>query len=388
MKKIKGQPKSTKLKKIGGQKSHIHELEATLATLERGKYMWQSTFDAIRDPVLIIQEKYTIDRANLAAAEQAGCDVRQLVGQKCYQAFAGRKEVCPGCPLELTVKKETPHTVWIDGLIGEQDFQVSSYPFQGQDEGRAVVHHYRDVTEEKRLQRRLMQSDKMAAVGMLAGGVAHEINNPLGGILAFAQLAMSDLGPNSPALEDLKEIESAAIRCKKIVENLLDFSRQSKDSDQKTLDPVELVEGILPLIKLKLKSSGVEVHTHYDATLPKICGNSNRLQQVVMNLLTNAAHAMPKGGNIAVTIMADEDVKIMVRDEGIGMSKEVMERIFDPYFTTKTQGEGTGLGLAISYSIVSEHNGYIDVKSEVGKGSTFTLVLPPSSKEKQKERVL
>lgn len=358
----------------------LANLEHLAATLSRAKYMWESTFDAIGDPVMIIDANYTILRANLAAADRSGHDIREMIGQKCYDVFAHRNEICPLCPLQSTLQRRSPNNIWIDQLMGERDFQVNSYPYEdAAAHTPAVVHHYREVTEEKRLQRKLVQSEKMAALGMLAGGIAHEINNPLGGILAFAQLIMRDLEPGSPLRDDLKEIEGAALRCKQIVEDLLNFSRQSQDSEKMVFSVNEVVQKVLPLMRLKLHTQQIELETDLDHSNPQVLGYPTRLQQVILNLLTNAAQAIESAGRIRIRSCLDKAhhrVEIQVEDNGRGIAAADLDRIFDPYFTTKEAGEGTGLGLSICYSIISEQDGQIKVKSEVGQGTCFTVVLP------------
>ena len=368
----------------------VSSLEQLTATLSRAKYMWESTFDAIGDPVLIIDSDYTILRANLAAADRSHNDIRNMVGRKCYEIFAKRDGICPLCPLQSTLKRNTPNNTWIDQLMKGRDFQVNSYPYVDPASSReAVVHHYREVTEEKRLQRKLVQSEKMAALGMLAGGIAHEINNPLGGILAFAQLIMRDLDDKSPVKDDLKEIETAALRCKQIVEDLLNFSRQSHGNIKEAFSVNDIIRKILPLMRLKLRSQQVELETTFDGTDPHVRGYPTRLQQVVLNLLTNAAQAINQKGTIAIRTQCDDErnvVTIQVNDSGHGIAPEDIDRIFDPYFTTKEAGEGTGLGLSICYSIVSEHDGQIKVNSEVGKGTQFNVILPAMTQEQQKQK--
>lgn len=359
----------------------VERLKELLEIVSRGKYMWESTFDAIRDPVLIIDRDYNIERANLEAARRAGRDIRGLVGQKCFRVFAQREMVCPGCPLEEVLRSKESRSVEIERLMPDRDFQVASYPLvQNLKSGDyRVVHHYRDITEARRLQRKLIQSEKMAAVGILASGVAHEINNPLAGILAFAQLLLKDLPGEGHARDDLKEIENAAKRCKKIVEDLLIFSRPHGEGGMQSISLMDEIEKILPLAKLNLRHKSVSLVTDYGEGLPKVLGNSVRLQQVFLNLIANAAQATPEGGTIALRLRLSEDrghLLAEVEDHGCGISKEILPRIFDPFFTTKGMGEGTGLGLSICYTIISEHGGRIEVESEIGKGSLFRVVLP------------
>jgi two-component system, NtrC family, sensor kinase len=371
-------------KKPAGATDNIKRLQKLFNIVERGKFMWESTFDAIRDPVLIIGADYKIHRANLASAERSGRSIQSLVGRRCYEAFAGRSEICPHCPLSETLRTETPRGVEIDGMMADGDFIVNSYPLAQKAAGKTLaVHHYRDVTEEKRLQRKLIQSEKMAAIGMLAGGVAHEINNPLAGILAFAQLLKNEI-TNPEAQGDLSEIEQAAKRCKKIVEDLLMFARPHGESELKEVALAQALDQILPLAKLNLKHRNVTLATRYQEGLPPVRGNQARLQQVFLNLINNAAQSMTQGGEVAVTIVASPDgsqIVAEVKDQGCGIRKEDMAKIFDPFYTTKGR-EGTGLGLSICYSIISEHGGKFEVESEAGVGSLVRVILPAALEEK------
>lgn len=377
--------KRARKKKVSRPSGNIHKLKRLFNIVERGKFMWESTFDAIRDPVLIIGKDYRIVRANLAAAERSRRAIRDLVGARCYEDFAGRKDICPHCPLSETLRSGDPRSVEIDGMMADGDFTVNSYPLaSGKPLGPLAVHHYRDVTEEKRLQRKLIQSEKMAAIGMLAGGVAHEINNPLAGILAFTQLLKNEIA-HPEAQGDLNEIEQAAKRCKKIVEDLLMFSRPHGESELKDISLAETVDQILPLSKLNLKHRNVTLATHYEENLPAVHGNAARLQQVFLNLINNAAQSMTAsgGGEVSVRLVASPDrgqVTAEVRDSGSGIKKEDMVRIFDPFYSTKGR-EGTGLGLSICYSIISEHGGKLEVESEVGVGSVFRVIFPAAKEE-------
>lgn len=389
---MKSKPKSRKKqnkakRKVASSPNKIQKLRELFDIVERGKFMWESTFDAIRDPVLIIDQDYRVSRANLAAAERSGRTIHQLVGGICYEVFAGRTSRCPHCPLSETLKERKPRSAAIEEMKNEGDFFVSSYPMpeKGHKSVPFAVHHYRDVTEEKRLQRKLIQSEKMAAIGMLAGGVAHEINNPLAGILAFTQLLkneMANLDASGDLVGDLNEIELAAKRCKKIVEDLLMFARPHGQSEQKEFSLTDTVDQILPLAKLNLKHRNVTLATRYDPATPLVCGNQARLQQVFLNLINNAAQAMSpsggEGGEVVVSIAPAADgshAVAEVTDRGCGIRKEDLGKIFDPFYTTKGR-EGTGLGLSICYSIVSEHGGKLEVESEIGLGSVFRVVLP------------
>ncbi len=244
--------------------------------------------------------------------------------------------------------------------------------------GQAVC-AYRDVTEEREMTRRLVESEKMAAVGQLAGGVAHEINNPLGGILAFTQLMRRDAGRSTPDQEALQLIEESALRCKRIVESLLQFSRRPRSEDRRTFDLSVCVDDACFLFRGQLKQApNTTLDMHIERELPQVFGDPAQLGQVVLNLLQNGLHALSgKKGTLSVsTGRRDTAVYFSVTDSGSGIAADVLPRIFEPSFTTKPPGQGTGLGLAIAYRIVEDHGGTFEVKTEPKKGSTFTVLLP------------
>ncbi len=375
-----------KILKIKKRKSpkNVEKLRELFRIVSQAKYMWEATFDAIQDPVLIIGQDYTIKRANLAAAKRCDYPIRNLIGQKCYRIFAQREAICPLCPLKETLRSKETCSAAIDGLRPDGDFQVNSYPLKLENsrsskQEQEVVHHYRDVTEEKRLQKKLVQSEKMAAIGMLAGGVAHEINNPLAGILAFTQILKKDLPAEGQIQGDLNEIEESAKRCKKIVEDLLLFARPHREGDLTTLFLEKEIEKILPLARLNLRHGRATLTTQYESHLPPIRGSAPRLQQVFLNLIQNAAHSMAGGGPVVLKVRTNKkrsQVIAEVVDRGCGIKKTEISKIFDPFYSTKERGQGTGLGLSICYSIIEEHHGKIEVESELGHGSLFRVVFP------------
>src|SRR3989339_150050 len=261
-----------------------------------------------------------------------------------------------------------------------------------------VVMIIKDIRERKKyekenteLQRHLMQSEKMVAVGQLAGGVAHEINNPMGVILGFAQSVVKNIKEGDSLYMPLKSIEREAIRCKKLVSNLLIFSRIEKTG----IEIVEInsaIEETISLIDAQAKTRGIEIIKQYASNLLRIKVNRSHIQQVIVNLCNNAMDAMPQGGKITITttVAAEQSsaniskanalplqfIVITISDTGVGMSEEVKKHIFEPFYTTKEVGKGTGLGLSICYEIIQKHNGTIEVESEVGKGTTFVVKLP------------
>lgn len=363
------------------KEKEIGELSALVETISRGKYMWESTFDAINAPVMIVSNDYRVLRANKAAAKGAGVDVRSMIGQTCFEVLAGREDPCPGCPLRETIATSKDRYSALQPFKKNgRHYDVNAYPLGSLGNVEQAVVYYRDVTEEKDLQRKLVQSEKMAAIGMLAGGVAHEINNPLGGILAFTQLIMRDLGEGHVSQNDLKEIEEAALRCKRIVQDLLDFSRQNRDEVFGPVQINDVIRKIIPLVSVQARTSKIQLEISQEENLGFVRGSPYKLQQVFLNLVANAYQSMKNGGRLILKTYATTDgagrVCAEITDTGTGISPEYLHRIFDPYFTTKDHGEGTGLGLSISYGIVKDHGGQIQVRSEPGTGSTFIVSFP------------
>lgn len=228
-------------------------------------------------------------------------------------------------------------------------------------------------------QSQLLQSEKMSAVGQLAAGVAHEINNPLGVILGFAQAVVRKIQPGEPLEAPLKSIEREALRCKSLVQDLLTFSRNGK-AERVPLDVNQAVEGAASLIKTQAKTKNVSVIEKLSAQLPHVLADKNKLQQVLINLSNNALDAMPQGGQLTIcTELLNETpqswVVIKVTDNGAGIAPDILPRIFEPFFTTKPVGKGTGLGLSLVYEIVKSHSGTIDVSSRVGY-TEFIIKLP------------
>lgn len=248
----------------------------------------------------------------------------------------------------------------------------------------------------KQLQMQAAHMDRMSAVGQLAGGVAHEINNPLTAVLGQAQILMARLGETDPSYPQISKIEQAAMRCKKIVRGLLDFSRPSQTAFE-DIDINAIVSATLELCEADLKRSRINVERRMSKGLPVISGNPSELQQVLLNLITNAIQAMPKGGTLMFESRVHSDVlsladrrkgtnsqkiqgpwiEMIVKDTGVGISKDHLPRVFEPFFTTKEIGKGTGLGLAVSLGIMQKHGGDLLVESAgSNRGSTFTLAIP------------
>jgi len=249
---------------------------------------------------------------------------------------------------------------------------------------------YRELDDKMRqlrqLQSQLIQSEKLAAIGKLAAGVAHEINNPLAGIMGFTELLLKGGGLSAGQREDLQSILEQGQRCTRIVQNLLQFSRVKKGNSE-TVDLGLLLEAALQLLKYDLVHSNVEVQKHFPADLPAVRGDAAQLEQVYLNLISNARQALEgkKDGLIKISASLEAgQVILRFEDNGHGISPENLGRVFDPFFTTKPVGQGTGLGLSISYGIIQQHNGTLRVESQAGAGTTFIISLPVTAKEPDK----
>jgi two-component system NtrC family sensor kinase len=241
--------------------------------------------------------------------------------------------------------------------------------------------------ELRETQDALIQSEKLASIGQLAAGVAHEINNPIGVILGFAQVLRKRTDADDPLYRPLSLIEQEGVRCKNIVQDLLDFSRQSKFAPRR-LSVIDVIESAVKLMEHQPNSELVTVERDYAGELPQVVADENQLQQVYFNIIRNAYQAMPDGGTLRITSAVEEDtVLTSFADTGVGIPEENLRQIFDPFFTTKEVGQGTGLGLSVSYGIVRQHGGTIEVSSENGDGATFTVRLPADEPARERARV-
>jgi len=235
--------------------------------------------------------------------------------------------------------------------------------------------------ELKEAQEQLIQSEKLASIGQLAAGVAHELNNPISVMLGFAQAILRKMPEDDPLRKPLSTIEREGLRCKAIIQNLLDFARRNKPALQ-PVDVNQVLEAACVLIEHQMSLDNIVVTKGYAPDLPRVLADPNQLQQVFVNIIQNAYQAMPEGGTLRlVTRSLGDEVQIIFADTGIGIPPENIKRIFDPFFTTKEVGQGTGLGLSVSYGIVEQHGGTIEVESQVGEGTTFIIKLPVMQEE-------
>lgn len=330
-------------------------------------FRWEKTFDNLRSPISIIDLQMGVVRSNRGFS---------LKGKRglCHRMFAGREQICEGCPVSAVMRDGLSHTgtVQAEG----KTYQVHSYPIHMQDGGPTtnVVNIYVDITPQRELQRRLLQNEKMSAVGLLAGNIAHELNNPLTGLRSLAQVLAMQVESESTMASDLKEVEKASARCQMIIRNLLDFTAPGVQPRQvTTMD--EIVEKTLPFLKSMLRIHRLDLHLN--APGAQILVEPNLIQQVVFNLINNACQAMKKSGTLKLeSRVLGAQVELLVADTGEGIPTEIQNRIFEPFFTTKSEGSGTGLGLSLSKEIIEKFGGHLSFESYVGEGTRFFVSLP------------
>ena len=345
--------------------------------IRESKRNLEAIFDGIQNRLSIQTPDYQVFRVNRAVIEKYHATYQELLGRKCYEAYYQRSLPCEKCPVAVTIETKQPASSILK--ISEEDttLRISSYPILDEKEHLvSIIEYIEDITEEQRLQEQLIQSEKLAGVGVLASGVAHEINNPLSGVIGMAEVAMEE--ENLPEVKGyLKDILNCGMRISEIVKGLRTYSRIAKQGEQSLIDINEVLEESLKMVRLATKTTSIEVVKNFQS-VDKIEANAGEVQQVFTNLITNAFQAMDgKGGILTLSTRSLKDsVEIKVTDNGLGIPQKYINKIFDPFFTTKKIGEGTGLGLNIVYRIVTKYEGTLDVESKEEIGTTFTIKFP------------
>ena len=347
--------------------------------LERAAEEWRSTFDSITDLISIHDRDNRLLRVNTAFASKQGTSPKELLGKTCHQVTHGTLTPPVDCPVLQTLRTGKPSVVEVFQADRGAWVQESTSPIFGQDgEVAGTVNIIKDITEFRAMEQRLMMTDRLASIGELVSGIAHELNNPLTGVIGFSQLLMErDVSPEIK--EDLTIVSSEAQRAARIVKNLLTFARKHAPVKQPS-QINSVIEDVLRLRSYEQKVNNIEVIKDLAADLPEIMADYFQMQQVFLNLVINAEFFMiesHKKGTLTIsTTTVDGYVRVSFVDDGPGILAENLGRIFDPFFTTKEVGKGTGLGLSICHGIVAEHQGRLYAKSEIGKGATFVVELP------------
>jgi two-component system NtrC family sensor kinase len=357
------------------------DLQESRREIERSRSTLLALFDNLDDELYIIDRNYTVIAVNRSRAERVGVEPRKLVGKLCYQVLEAQSEPCLGCRAQETFEKQkktnrTERMRESDGQAVERE--IYTYPIlDAEGNVSQTILQLRDVTDQRRLEASLVQAEKLAALGQLAAGVAHELNNPITAVIANTQLLQRELDPIRVDMESVELIEQAGKRAQRVVRALLDFARQEAEEFH-LVDVNHTIQQALSLVERQWKRANVELVRDLSPGQLEVDGNADYLQGVWLNLLVNAYDALEgKPGKVIVQSRKQGgSIVVRVEDNGVGIAPEDMKRIFEPFFTTKAPGKGTGLGLATSFRIIEQHQGKIEVDSSPGGGTLFTVRLP------------
>ncbi len=337
----------------------------------------------IQEDVMIIGSDYQVLDINETLLKKLGLQRKEAVGRYCYELTHRLTRPCSGeahkCPLEATLKTRKPtQETHIHKDKNNQNvyYSISAYPIFENGEIIGAIELSRDITADINTRQAMMQQDKLASIGRLSAGVAHEINNPLTTILTTAMLIQEDLDPENPMYEELETITNETLRCRKIVSSLLDFARQTKTVKTK-YNINDIIDECVRLTRKQAEFKDIKILKSVSDNVPELLLDKEQMQQALINLILNAADATEPGGRIEVssdTMSDNRFVTVTVSDTGKGIAEEVIDKIFEPFFTTRKMG--TGLGLAITHGIIGRHGGDISVRSRPERGTTFTIRLP------------
>jgi PAS domain S-box-containing protein len=353
--------------------------------LKRSEEKYRSLVESAEDFIFTVDSEGLFHSMNSFTASFFGGRPEQFIGKGLASLFSEKvaQEQIKLIKLVYSHGKSVRGEFEVD--LGEHKIWISAnfMPLKNEQEVvNSVLCIARDITENKYLERQLINTEKLASLGTLAAGVAHEVNNPIGVILGFCDLLLRKADKTSQTYEDLETIERQGLHCKQVVENLLSFARLGEGQSEHS-DINECIEDIIKVVKHTLEMHSVDLVLGLAENLSLVSGDSRQLQQVFLNLINNSIYAMPAGGTLKVRTYLERPTRkvvIQVEDDGIGIKEEDMDHIFEPFFTTKPEGEGTGLGLFVSYGIITKYGGTIDCVSHHSstlkpRGTTFTVRL-------------
>ncbi|MBI3553326.1 MAG: PAS domain S-box protein [Elusimicrobia bacterium] len=384
----------TSTDELGQLSREFNAMNADLSRTTISKDFFNDILESMQDPLFVTDAQGLITLANPSLAALSGYGKEELIGRAASMLFEEKVGLFSGASLGGLKGRDSLQNISTHfiGKSGEKTPILFTASVLRSKDGQTAgyIGGAKDVSGIKKLEARMQQSEKLSALGQLAAGVAHEINNPLGVILGFSQGMSRQVKPGDALELPVKSIEREALRCKNLVQNLLTFSRTSR-SDRGIIDLNETVEQAMALIQIQVKMTQDRLRVDLAKDLPKILGNKNQLQQVVLNLAKNAVDAMPNGGTLSIATELLEDkphswICLKVADTGTGIPAALLTKIFEPFFTTKPAGQGTSLGLSLISEIVQKHSGTIDVDSRPG-GTVFTVKLPVKTGREMEERV-
>jgi two-component system NtrC family sensor kinase len=372
--------------------------ETNIGKLLENLRFLESIFDGIEDQIMVVDKDYRIEEVNESLIKRIGKTKHEIIGEHCYKLLHNLDGPCKlpnhACPVQETLKtgkiSEVLHTH--SDRRETSYYRVIAYPiFDDQGVLTHAIEMARDVTRWKKAGERMYILQKLASIGKLAAGVAHELNNPMAIVLGFTDLLLERVKPGCKEYEMLKAIERQGLNCKRIVENFLSHASYQDKTEYSTDVNVNL-EMVFSVVKNILDTKNITLDMNLAEDLPKVRGNPAHLQQVFMNLTTNAIATMNGGGVLTIYTRTNEPgnrVEILFEDTGYGIKEEYRDKIFDPFFTTRITGEGTGLGLSVCHGIVTKYGGEItfetvsEEEDKERKGTTFTVSLPvvPSENE-------
>lgn len=348
----------------------------------------EAFFDGITTPISIQDINYNIVAANYAARRYFEKSAEEIIGSKCYKVFFDRDRPCLECMAQDCLHTKLPFTAERQDAKGIITFSLNFYPIPvPKDSSLIFLEFFQDITKQKTLQEELIQSEKLAGIGTLVSGIAHEINNPLGGILGTADLILAESEEGTTVREYAQDIIRYAQNAADVIKDLMTYSRKNRSASE-MINIVNVLENSLKMAMRGIDFRSVTVRKNYNQT-DLIQANAIEIQQVLLNLIVNAVQAMNGDGVLSLDVkQEDSDIIIVVQDTGKGIEKENIDKVFNPFFTTKEPGVGTGLGLSIAYHIISKAGGRILLDSEAGKGTTFTIILPAANQERNRIRFI
>ena len=350
--------------------------------VRRAKEQWETAFDALSEGIAVVDDEGRVRRANRALADLLGAPLPNVVGVHLGAALLGKSHALLEV-LDAARRGDRPAPLIARSEQLRRTVRVNAALISGATPEQSVVVLIEDVTEQQALETQLVQSEKLAAVGQLVSGVAHELNNPLTSIAGLSEFLLEQKELGKKDRGHLQVIQEQAERAGRIVRNLLTFARKGS-AERIPVDLNDVIRRTLALTAYELKLKDVTVERELSGALPEVFGDRHGLQQVVLNLVTNAAHAVAdnpreRPREITVSTWFDGQVHLRVADTGPGISDEIAQSIFTPFFTTKEPGKGTGLGLSITYSIVESHGGQISLEPRGPRGgAAFRVDLPPA----------